>query len=54
MNHKRGKPKTSRAGCLCCKPNKIGRGLENKLCHTGFGKLRAEDAAKQKLQELKT
>lgn len=22
MNHKRGKPKSSRAGCLLCKPHK--------------------------------
>jgi hypothetical protein len=40
MNHKRKKPPKARAGCKMCKPNKIGHGMENKLCHTGFGKLR--------------
>lgn len=49
MNHKRGKPKTSRAGCLMCKPNKIGKGLENQLGHKGFGKLRKEAHAKADL-----
>lgn len=42
MNHKRKKPKSSRAGCLMCKPNKLGKGMERKLGHTGFGKLRDE------------
>ena len=42
MNHKRGKPKTSRAGCLMCKPNKMGRGMEKQLGHRGFGKIRNE------------
>ena len=45
MNHKRGRLKHSRAGCLLCKPNKIGKGMENKLGHRGFGKLRREAAA---------
>lgn len=42
MNHKRRRPKSRRAGCLLCKPNKLGRGLENKLGHRGFGKLKAQ------------
>jgi hypothetical protein len=28
-----------------CKPNKLGRGMEKKLGHRGFGKLRREAAA---------
>ena len=42
MNHKRKRPKQRRAGCLLCKPNKLGKGLENKLGRRGFGKLRAQ------------
>lgn len=26
MNHKRRRPKSSRAGCLLCKPHKLNRG----------------------------
>lgn len=52
MNHKRKRPKPSRAGCLLCKPNKLGKGTEKKLGHRGFGKLRKEAAAKQDLAEL--
>jgi len=49
MNHKRNRPKQSRAGCLLCKPNKLGKGMENKLGHRGFGNLRKEAAAKRDL-----
>lgn len=42
MNHKRRRPKSRRAGCLLCKPNKLGRGLEYKLGHRGFGKIKAQ------------
>jgi hypothetical protein len=42
MNHKRKRPKQRRAGCLMCKPNKMGKGLENKLMHKGFGKIKGE------------
>jgi hypothetical protein len=52
MNHKRKRPKPSRAGCLLCKPNKLGKGMEKKLGHRGFGKLRKEAAARQDLAEL--
>lgn len=52
MNHKRKRPKPSRAGCLLCKPNKLGKGMEKKLGHQGFGKLRKEVAAEQDLAEL--
>lgn len=44
MNHKRGKPVAARAGCKMCKPNKLGKGMENELGHRGFGKLRDEAA----------
>lgn len=47
MNHKRKRPKQMRAGCLMCKPNKLGKGMEKKLGHRGFGKLRKEAAAVQ-------
>lgn len=52
MNHKRKRPKPSRAGCFLCKPNKLGKGMEKKLGHRGFGKLRKEAAAGQDLAEL--
>lgn len=45
MNHKRGKRKNARAGCLMCKPNKANGANTKKLGHVGFGKLRAESAA---------
>ena len=51
MNHKRKRPKQRRAGCLLCKPNKLGKGMEKKLGHRGFGKLRKEAAAKQDLSD---
>jgi len=50
MNHKRRRPKQARAGCLLCKPNKMGKGLESKLGHRGFGNLRKEAAASADLQ----
>jgi hypothetical protein len=51
MNHKRKRPKQRRAGCLLCKPNKLGKGMEKKLGHRGFGKLRKEAAGKQDLRD---
>jgi hypothetical protein len=42
VHHKRGKPKSARAGCKMCKPNKLGKGLEHELGHRGFGKLKRE------------
>lgn len=50
MNHKRKRPKQRRAGCLMCKPNKLGKGLEHKLGHRGFGNLRREAATKADMQ----
>ena len=40
MNHKRGKPKNARAGCLMCKANKMNGWNKDVLHHKGFGKLR--------------
>ena len=51
MNHKRKRAKQRRAGCLLCKPNRLGKGMEKKLGHRGFGKLRKETAAKQDLRD---
>jgi hypothetical protein len=39
-HHKRKRAKAARAGCLMCKPNKLGQGMEKKLGHRGFGNLR--------------
>ena len=44
MNPKRKRPKQSRAGCLPCKPNKLGKGMGKKPGRRGFGKLRKEAA----------
>ena len=52
MNHKRGRPKQRRAGCLLCKPNKLGKGMEAKLGHRGFGSIRQEQAAEHDLKEV--
>ncbi len=50
MNHKRGGPKTTRSGCLLCKPNKHQRANdERSLGHRGFGKLRTLAGAKADL-----
>lgn len=49
-NHKRKRPKQRRAGCLLCKPNKLGKGMEKKLGHRGFSKLRAEYHANRDLK----
>lgn len=55
MNHKRGKPKNARAGCLMCKPHKMngyhrGRGLES-VNKTGFSNQRKEYLAARDLKE---
>ena len=50
MNHKRKRAKHLRAGCLLCKPNKLGKGMEKKLGHRGFGKRRKEAAARDDLR----
>lgn len=55
MNHKRGRPKNARAGCLLCKPNKMngyprGRGLEQSG-HHGWANQRREYLAKKDEKE---
>ena len=52
MNHKRGKPKSCRAGCLMCKPQKHNAvNDEVGVYHHGFGKIRSLDAAKKQEKE---
>jgi len=51
-NHKRRRPKARRAGCLLCKPNKFGHGMERELGHRGFGKVRGEYHQVRDLQAL--
>jgi hypothetical protein len=46
-NHKRGRPKNSRSGCLMCKPNKANGANKDILGHAGFGKIRAAASARQ-------
>lgn len=47
MNHKRGKAKNQRAGCLMCKPHKMNGagGLKHKAHKAGFSGIRAVKAA---------
>jgi hypothetical protein len=52
MNHKRGKPKNARAGCLLCKPNKMNGVNKDVLGHTGFGKIKSTLYAKYDLKNL--
>ena len=52
MNHKRGRPKNRRAGCLMCKHNKVnGFNDDDKYANYGFGKLRKLNAAKMHMKE---
>ena len=50
MNHKRGRSKNRRAGCLMCKPNKQHgwkqKSLNGSLGHCGFGNIRKEQGAR--------
>lgn len=50
MNHKRGRPKACRAGCLLCKPNKRSAWPALQLGHCGYGKLRREAHAASDLR----
>lgn len=52
MNHKRKRPKNSRAGCLMCKAHKANGCGSNKLGHYGFGKLRRVAASGSDLKEF--
>jgi hypothetical protein len=38
MHHKRRRHKAARAGCLYCKPNKLGQGMENETTGQGARK----------------
>ena len=54
MNHKRGKAKNGRAGCLMCKPHKINGAGDKLKLHphkTGGGRFRAEVAARDDAKE---
>ncbi len=56
MNHKRGRPASSRAGCKLCKPYKDQRYSKPKAERQiagggGFGKLRRLQAAKDDMME---
>lgn len=53
MNHKRRRPKNSRAGCLMCKRNKANGAKKCELGHYGFGKLRALAGAEQDMREAR-
>lgn len=55
MNHKRGRRKNARAGCLMCKPHKMnGAGRVKLSVHkSGFGNVRAEVLAKFDALEAK-
>ena len=43
MNHKRGKPKQARAGCLLCKPHKFGHGKEHDFYWSSRGNIVKKD-----------
>lgn len=52
MNHKRGRRKNARAGCLHCKPNKMN-GAPWRLAGKvgGFSRVRSEDGSRRDLSE---
>lgn len=53
MNHKRGRSKSARAGCLMCKPYKLGQGQENDLGYSQYRKeMNKEDDKKREMEEL--
>lgn len=52
MHHKRRRPKSRRAGCLLCKPNKVSGWPRLALGHAGFGKLRRERHARADLRAM--
>lgn len=39
MNHKRGRPKNRRAGCLMCKPHKMNGYYHKTRPHKGLNKI---------------
>jgi hypothetical protein len=52
MHHKRKRPKARRAGCLLCKPNKLGQGAEHELGRRGLGNLRRERTSAHDLRNF--
>lgn len=50
MNHKRKKPKNSRAGCLLCKPHK-GNGMKGMTCHQTMQERKQRDAEQADARE---
>lgn len=51
MNFKNKRPRTGRAGCGLCKPQKKGWVSSTTLGHRGYGKLRKEKIASASLKE---
>ena len=56
MNHKRGRSKNQRAGCLMCKPNKMNGARQRRgkgwLGNKGFGKLRDDYHSNEDLKDV--
>lgn len=53
MNHKRGRPKNRRAGCLMCKPHKQnGFNKRTHLGLKGFSKIRKEIGARKDMKDI--
>jgi hypothetical protein len=53
MNHKRGRPKNRRAGCLMCKPHKMNglKGQRRKRTHGSWSNRRQEVRANVSAKE---
>jgi hypothetical protein len=52
-NHKRRRPKQARAGCLLCKPNKLGQGNEKDFHRAGWSAVKGERHAQEELKRFK-
>ena len=50
MNHKRGRAKNRRAGCLLCKPHK-GNGLKGRTAHQSLQERQAREAERAAVDE---
>ena len=51
MNHKRGRPKNRRAGCLMCKPWKMNGGKRSHIFRDK-ARLQREDADRKELSRV--
>lgn len=51
MNHKRGKPKNARSGCLLCKPHKAN-GAKGKLVNKTMQERKAAEDEKTQLNNI--